>query len=177
MQYIAGKSPNSLWPSDTRTRADIMRWQSWDLAHWGKEACDPLLFQRLVKKFLNLGPPDEAAVAQGLACFHKEAKVLDTHLATQPYLVGNDVTLADFSVAAPLFHAEGADMPLAPYGNVQAWFGRVSALPCWQQTAPQLPAAAAWWRRWNECGRPAAARYVIDETRTIQRVGTGFSPR
>jgi glutathione S-transferase len=71
MQYIASKSPNSLWPNDARTRADIMRWQSWDLAHWGKEACDPLVFQRLVKKFLNLGPPDEAVVAQGLACFHK----------------------------------------------------------------------------------------------------------
>ena len=38
MQYVASKSPNTLWPNDARTRADIMRWQSWDLAHWGKEA-------------------------------------------------------------------------------------------------------------------------------------------
>jgi glutathione S-transferase len=143
MQYIASKTPNSLWPNDARTRADIMRWQSWDLAHWGKEACEPLVFQRLVKKFLNLGPPDEAVVAQGLECFHKEAKVLDAHLAKHPYLVGKDITLADFSAAAVLFHAQGADIPLAPYAHVREWFGRVSALPCWQQTAPQMPAAAA----------------------------------
>jgi glutathione S-transferase len=143
MQYLASRRPNALWPDDARTRADIMRWQSWQLAHWGKEGCEPLLFERLVKQILQLGPPDEAVVAKGLAAFNKEAAVLDAHLAKQPYLAGNDVTLADFSVAAPLFYAERADLPVAPYANVKAWFARVSALPCWRETAPQPVAAAA----------------------------------
>src|SRR5215472_15271036 len=34
MQYIAGKKPSALWPNDARTRADITRWQSWNLVHW-----------------------------------------------------------------------------------------------------------------------------------------------
>jgi glutathione S-transferase len=143
LQYIASQKPNSLWPNDARARADIARWQSWQLAHWSKEGCEPLLFQRLVKKLLNLGPPDEAVVAKGIEAFHKEATVLDAHLAKQPYLVGKDVTVADFAVAAPLFHAKAADMPLAPYAKLQNWFGRVSALPCWRDTAPQAPAQAA----------------------------------
>jgi len=143
MQYIAEQKPNSLWPNDARARADIIRWQSWDLAHWGKDGCAPLIFNRLVKKILNLGPPNEAEVAKALECFNREAAVLDAHLGKQPYLVGAGITLADFSVASPLFHAQAADLPLASYKNVQAWFGRVSALPCWSQTAPQAPAAAA----------------------------------
>jgi glutathione S-transferase len=143
MQYVASRTSNSLWPNDARARADIMRWQSWQLAHWSKEGCEPLLFQRLVKKLLNLGPPDEAAVAKGIEVFNKEAKVLDAYLARQPYLVGKDVTLADFAVAAPLFHAKAADLPVSPYARVQEWFGRVSALPCWRETAPQAPAVAA----------------------------------
>jgi glutathione S-transferase len=143
MQYLASGKPNALWPNDPRTRADIMRWQSWQLAHWNVEACGPLLFERLVKKVLNLGPPDEAAVAKGIECFNKDTKVLDAHLAGQPYLVGREPTLADFSMAAPLFHAQAADLPLAPFARVREWFGRVSALPCWGQTAPQMPAAAA----------------------------------
>lgn len=143
MQYIAGRTPNTLWPDDMRTRADIMRWQSWQIAHLSKEACEPLLFQRLVKQILKLGPPDEAVVARGLEAFHKEAKVLNDHLAGRQYLVGNNVTLADFSVAAPLFYAERGGLPIASYPHVKAWFGRVSALPCWQQTAPQFSAAAA----------------------------------
>ena len=105
LQYIAGKSANALWPNNARTRADIARWQFWQLAHWGAEACQPLMFQRLVKKILNLGPPDEAAIAKGIESFNKEAKMLDAHLAKQPYLVGKDVTIADFAVAAPLLYA------------------------------------------------------------------------
>jgi glutathione S-transferase len=143
MQYIASRKPNALFPDDARTRADIMRWQSWQLAHWGKEGCDPLIFNRLVKKLANLGPPNEAEVAKGLECFNREAAVLEALLGRQPYLVGKDVTLADFSIAAPLFHAQAADLPLAAYPKVREWFGRVSALPCWNQTAPQFPAAAA----------------------------------
>lgn len=143
MQYIASQKLNSLWPSDARAQADIARWQSWQLAHFNKDACEPLIFQRLVKKIFNLGAPDEAVVAKGLECFNKEATALDAHLAKQPYLVGKELTLADFSVAAPLFYAEQAGIPLAPYAKIREWFARVSALPCWGETAPQPMAAAA----------------------------------
>jgi glutathione S-transferase len=143
MQYIASQKPNSLWPDNARARADIARWQSWQLAHWSKEGCEPLLFQRLVKQLLKLGRPDEAVVAKGVECFNKEAAVLDAHLAKQPYLVGKEATLADFSVAAPLFYADRANLPVAPFARVRDWFGRISALPCWRETAPQPVAAAA----------------------------------
>ena len=143
IQYLASQKPNMLWPNDARVRADIMRWQSWQLAHWGKEACEPLTFQRLVKKVLNLGPPDEAIVAKGTEAFNREASVLDGHLSKQPYLVGKELTLADFCVAASLLYAKEAEMPLAPYARVQEWFGRVSALPAWRETAPAPAAAAA----------------------------------
>ena len=142
MQYIASKPTTPLWPSDARTRADISRWQCWELAHWGAQACGPLTFENLVKKFVNLGAPDQTAVAKATEAFNKEAKMLDAHLAKQKYLVGNTLTLADFTVAAPLFHAAGAGMPVAPYSNVRGWFERVSALPCWSETAPQMSAAA-----------------------------------
>jgi glutathione S-transferase len=143
MQYIAGRGANTLWPNDPRARADITRWQCWQLGHFGAESCQPLIFQRLVKKLLNLGPPDEAAVAKGTEAFNRDARVLDTHLSKQPYLVGNAVTLADFAVAAMLFYAKEAELPLAPYSHLRDWFGRVSALPAWRDTAPAPVSAAA----------------------------------
>ena len=143
MQYIASRTSNALWPNDARIRAEITGWQSWQLAHWSKEGCEPLIFQRLVKKLLNLGPPDEAILAKGTECFNREARVLDAHLSKNSYLVGTGVTLADFAVAAPLFYAKEAELPLAPYSHVQDWFARVSALPAWRDTAPDRPAAAA----------------------------------
>ena len=143
LQYIAGKTATPLWPNDSRARADITRWQCWQLAHWGGEACGPLTFENLVKKFVvSLGAPDEVVIAKATERFNKEAKVLDGHLAKRNYLVGDGLTIADFAVAAPLFHAQGAGFPVAPYGHVRAWFERVSSLPCWSETAPQMAAAA-----------------------------------
>jgi glutathione S-transferase len=144
MQYIASRKPNTLWPDDARARADICRWQCWQLAHWSKEGCEPLIMERLIKAIFKLGPPDAARVAAGTEAFNRDAKVLDAHLAKQPYLVGSAITLADFSVAAPLVYAKEADLPIAAYANVRAWFDRVFALPAWRETAPPpLPAAAA----------------------------------
>jgi glutathione S-transferase len=122
MQYLADRTPNRLWPNDARDRADIMRWQSWQLAHWDKEGCEPLIIERLVKKFLNLGPPEMAVVAKGMESFNREARVLDAHLAKQSYLVGTEVT---------------------PYQHLRDWFARVSALPAWRDTAPAPASAAA----------------------------------
>src|SRR5581483_5388390 len=110
MHYVAAQKPNTLFPSGP-VRADILRWQCWGLAHFSGEACTPLIFQRLVKKLLNLGPPDEAVIARATEAFHKEAKVLDAHLAKQPYLAGSEVTLADFSVAANLLYAKEGELP------------------------------------------------------------------
>ena len=81
LQYLASKNATPLYPNDAKGRADISRWQCWDLAHWGAQACQPLTFENLVKKFVNLGAPDEAAVAKATEAFNKEAKMLDAHLA------------------------------------------------------------------------------------------------
>src|SRR3954469_1182011 len=106
MHYLANQKPNSLWPSSPRARADIMRWQSWQLQHWSKEACEPLLFQRLGKQLLNLRPPPAAGVERGTGCFPREARVLDTHLSKHPYLTGSELTLADISVAAAIAYSK-----------------------------------------------------------------------
>jgi glutathione S-transferase len=68
--------------------------------------------------------------------------MLNAHLAKQKYLVGDALTIADFAVAAPLFYAKEAALPIERYPHMRAWFERVSALPAWRETAPQLPVAA-----------------------------------
>jgi glutathione S-transferase len=142
MQYIAGKRPSPLWPDDARTRADITRWQSWNVAHWNNDAWVPALSERLIKKVLNRGPVDQAVVAKADEAYGKEATMLDAHLSRQKYLVGDALTIADFAVASPLFYAQQAELPLDRYAHMRAWFARVRGLPCWSETAPQLAAAA-----------------------------------
>jgi glutathione S-transferase len=136
MQYLASRTQTPLWPDDARTRADIARWLSWQLAHWNAGAV-PFALENVVKPALKIGPPDHAIIAKATETFHKEAAVLDKHLAQREYLVEDRLTLADFAVAAPLFLAEKAKMPVEPYGNVRRWFARQAGLPAWQETAPK----------------------------------------
>lgn len=136
MQYLASQISNSLWPENVQSRADIMRWQSWQLVHW-QAACQPLQFERVVKQILQLGDPDPKIVEQANQRFHQEATVLDQHLAGRTYLVNESLTLADFSVASDLTYAEPGQFPLEPYPHIQAWYARIEQLPAWQQTTPE----------------------------------------
>lgn len=135
MQYLASQVSTPLWSDDAQQQADIMRWQSWQLAHWSR-GCQPIQFERFVKKVLELGDPDPQVIEETTEIFHQEAAVLDAHLADKDYLVGNTLTLADFSVASDLTYAAVAQFPLEKYTHIQAWYNRIEALPAWQQTAP-----------------------------------------
>ena len=63
MQYLASQLPNALWPEVPQIRADIMRWQSWQLAHW-HQACQPLKFENVVKQILQQGDVMSICVAR-----------------------------------------------------------------------------------------------------------------
>lgn len=136
MQYLASQVSTSLWPDDAKQRADILRWQSWQLAHWFR-GCQPLQYERFVKQILQLGDPDPQVIEQATNVFHREAAILEAHLAKHPYLVNDELTLADFAVASDLTYATVAQFPLEAYPHIRVWYDRIEALPAWQKTAPQ----------------------------------------
>ncbi|MEB3211010.1 MAG: glutathione S-transferase family protein [Leptolyngbyaceae bacterium] len=136
MHYLASQVPTSLWPDDAQSRADITRWQSWQLAHW-HQACQPLQFERVVKPLLQLGEPNSEVVEQATQRFHQEARILNQHLAAHHYLVNDTLTLADFSVASDLTYAVPGQFPLESYPHIQAWYARIESLSAWQKTAPR----------------------------------------
>jgi glutathione S-transferase len=144
-QYLAGRKPESgLFPGDERRRLDVTRWQFWDVAHWDP-ACAIFLFEHVAKPLVfKGGDPDSAALAKGAELFHRAAKVLDGHLKGKRFVTGAALTLADFSLGAPLNYAELAHFPLEPYGEIRRWYADLRALPAWQKTVAQsVPAALA----------------------------------
>lgn len=136
MQYLASQVPNTLWPEVPQIRADIMRWQSWQLAHW-YQVCQPLQYENFIKPLLRLGEPDPQVVEQATERFHAEAIALNQHLADREFLVNATLTLADFSVASDLTYAVPGRFPLEAYPHIRAWYSRIEQLPAWQQTAPR----------------------------------------
>jgi glutathione S-transferase len=124
---------------------DVTRWQFWDLAHWDP-ACATFIFENIVKSVvLKMGEPDAAALAKGADSFHRAAKVLDGQLKGSRFVTGDALTVADFSLGAPLNLAEAARFPLEPYSEIRRWHATLRALPAWQKTLAQcaMPVAAA----------------------------------
>jgi glutathione S-transferase len=139
MQYLASKKPgNTLWPEDLRTQTDITRWQFWQASQWNRGA-GMLVWENLIKKFLHLGAPDPAKIKEGTEMFNASAAVLDGHLRNREYLVGDNLTLADFSVAAMLVYAGPGHYPLENYANIRSWYARISALDAWKRALPPMP--------------------------------------
>jgi glutathione S-transferase len=134
-QYLATQKPESgLLPRDDKARIDVTRWQFWELAHWDS-ACAVYMYENVVKAVLLNDPnPDAAALAKAEPNFHRAAKVLDDHLRGRNFVVGNALTLADFSLGAALNPAPLAKYPLEAYGEIKRWFAGISALPAWQKT-------------------------------------------
>jgi glutathione S-transferase len=145
-QYLAGKKPESgLFPKDERARLDVTRWQFWDVAHWDP-ACAVFLFENVIKPVvLKAGEPDQAALAKGAENFERAAKVLDAQLKGKKFVTGETLTLADFSLGAPLNYADMARLPIEPYREIKRWYANLRALPAWQKTLADcsVPAAAA----------------------------------
>jgi glutathione S-transferase len=136
MQYLCSKRPgNRLWPADPKIQADISRWQSWGLAHFGT-ACGVYIYERLVKKAIGQGDADPAEIMKGELRFHRFARVLDGYLEGREWLCGDGVTLADYSVGAPLCLTAIAGYPIEPYGEIRRWYAGIETLEPWRRSAP-----------------------------------------
>ena len=134
-QYLASKRPESgLWPTDPRRQADVSRWQFWQTAHWGP-TCAVYTFERVVKRFANLGPSNEAEVARAEPDFHKYAAVLNEQLRGRAWITGDRLTVADFSLGAWLVRDE-AGLPLGDYREITRWYAGLAVLPAWKKALP-----------------------------------------
>lgn len=144
LQYLALKKPASgLLPAQERARLAVTQWQFWNLAHWDP-ACAVFAFEYVAKRFLRGAPePDMAVIAKGSETFQRVASVLEGQLKGRPFVLGDTLTLADFSLGATMTLADAAHLPLEPYDAINRWRRTLAALPAWQQTLAQGQAMMA----------------------------------
>ncbi|PCI34458.1 MAG: glutathione S-transferase [Alphaproteobacteria bacterium] len=118
--YLAKKYGGEAWlPSDAAMAAEIQGWLS---VAAGKIASGPAA-ARLVTVFgASLDHEAAKATANGLFA------VMDNSLADRPFLIGQNVTIADVAGYSYIAHAPEGGVSLDPYPNIRAWLGRIEAL-------------------------------------------------
>ncbi|MBL4594334.1 MAG: glutathione S-transferase family protein, partial [Flavobacteriales bacterium] len=69
------------------------------------------------------------------------AAVLNKHLEGRMYMVGDNLTLADYSMIHVEFFKDAIPFDWTPFPHLNAYFERMRQSPHWLATAPSSPEA------------------------------------
>ncbi|HEY0722135.1 MAG TPA: glutathione S-transferase family protein [Gammaproteobacteria bacterium] len=121
--YLARRYDNVQWlPVDALGEARVMQW----LAVSENELLYGLARARAALRLQRPFDPERcrADARPGL-------EAMEHQLAGQPWLAAPHPTIADLACYPYVALADEAELSLEPYPAVQAWLGRVAALPGW----------------------------------------------
>lgn len=131
---------HAAYPTDLKQRAEVNRWLLWEASVWFP-SCYVFLVENVVKPLLK-AEPDESVIKAEEPKWNTLAALLDTQLGKTKWLVGDDPTIADIAVAAPMHAWKAQRLPLDKYPNLKRWYTEgIQNLPCWQKTQGAVDAA------------------------------------
>jgi glutathione S-transferase len=116
-------------------RREILRWLLFD----NHKFTSYLATLRFLIQFAKTG---ETPVTDFLRARAINAlKVVDGHLASQPFIIGKRATIADLSMCGYLYFGDELTVPLDKFTNVLNWLDRLKALPGWKHPYDLMPRA------------------------------------
>ncbi|UZJ57778.1 glutathione S-transferase family protein [Pseudomonas sp. KU26590] len=118
-------------------RFEVLQWMFWSGEQW--RVFSTFLFNEWAGKTLMGKPPTDAVVELAMSNIGNGAKVLDAHLATRNYIVGDALTLADIDIAAPFSQYQRTGAPFNEFPNLMAWQQRLlDTVPAWAATRAEV---------------------------------------
>lgn len=136
--YIAEHAGRFMGTTPAEQR-EVMRWMFFD-NHKVSGVGGPLRFN------MNFLPLDKrsAEANQFLAMrFASALKVLNAHLSTRDWIVGDAPTIADFANCGYLFYEEPFTFDRKDYPALDGWLDRIAALPGWKHPYDLMPGSPA----------------------------------
>jgi glutathione S-transferase len=134
LDYISSKT-GRLGGKSAAERREVLRWLFWD----NHKLSGQIGTTRFLMNFLpeDKRPPGVIPFLQ--ARLRGAYKVLDGHLAAKPWIVGDQVTIADLSACGYLFYTEPFGFTRADWPHIDAWLARIAALPGWTHPYDMMP--------------------------------------
>jgi glutathione S-transferase len=127
---LSAISNTDFWRTD-QTAPEMIKWISWSAYHLNRAAGE-LYFDKIVRPTIPVPATAPPILEAAMRDFRTHAATLDRELEGRTWLVGDQVSYADFRVATSLPFAEGAGLPLAEFPNVNHWHNRLLAIDAWR---------------------------------------------
>ena len=84
-------------------------------------------------------PKNDAIVELAMTNIRNAATVLESHLASRKFIVGDVLTLADIDIAAPFSQCNRTGAPFEEFPNLVAWQQRLlETVPAWAATRDEV---------------------------------------
>jgi glutathione S-transferase len=123
--HLAEGTP--LLPDDRLLRTRVLQWMCFEQTHVDG-VISRARFRRRYPDVIPTRPEEfEAWWRDGT----RALRVLEAHLATRPWLVGDGFTIADLTLYAYVHRAEEGGFELAPFEALRSWIGRIEERPAW----------------------------------------------
>src|SRR5690606_9124213 len=106
-------------------RDEVLRWILFDNHKLSAQAG----VARFQQNYLPETKRNPGVIAFVVGRLKSALKVLDSHLATRDWLVGDGATVADFANASYLFYPEPFGFDRAEFPAIDRWLDRIQALP------------------------------------------------
>lgn len=134
LDYLA-ELTRKFGPKSDDERREIWRWILFD----NHKVTANLATLRYLINFAKTGETPVTEFLRG-RCI-AALKIVDAHLAHNPFLIGKRATIADISMCGYLYYGEELTVPLDPYIHVLNWLDSIKAQPGWRHPYDLMPCA------------------------------------
>lgn len=127
-RYLARKAGDrSLYPEEPMAASLVDQWLEFSSCHV-TDFCGTLFFESFVAPRFFGKPTDHELVKQASSQLDGAAKILDDQLAKGTYLTGEQLTIGDYVVFAPIHDAvKVATYDMTKFPHLKRWFDAILA--------------------------------------------------
>jgi len=124
-------------------RAEVRRLTQWFDGKLNREVTEPLVGEKMMKRFLALGEPNSGAIRAGKANLGYHLDYITFLVERRRWLAGDHFSLADISAAAHLSALDYlGDVPWEAHEPAKEWYARIKSRPSFRPLlADHIPGA------------------------------------
>ncbi|MGB7317090.1 MAG: glutathione S-transferase family protein [Planktotalea sp.] len=133
--HLSGK----LTGATPEERREILRWILWD-NHKLSSVAGPT---RFLMNFLPEDKRPKEVIAFNQGRLKAAYAILNDHLASRDWIVGDAITIADTTCCGYLFYPEPFGFVRADWPHIDAWLTRIEQTPGWKHPYDLMPGSPA----------------------------------
>ena len=131
LDHLEETSPEiPLLASDPANRAEARRLMQWFDRKFDYEVNALLLHEKMEKRLLGMGSPDQTAMRRGREALREHLVYIESLLEDRDWLAGPRLSYADFAAAAHLSVIDYlGDMPWQDFPLLKTWYMKIKSRP------------------------------------------------